>query len=808
MPARPTRLRLEPLEERATPAGNVLAVINPLHGPQQINEYAPDGSLVRTLPLPPRAEGGRDLIVGPNGDIHLYVGPDYLSPGGPYPTELDTYHAATGTWTSWTVPGWSTFGTTYYGGVAAYGDYVYVNDSETGYETPPDDGIIRFDMVHQTYERFAPGIDYSMVVLGLDGVLYAVQADTDRVIDKYHPLTMAYIGTVTQPAIVSGLAAAGDGTLYMSGFYRADPAGNIDLFCLEDTGSGDFNVARDGTVLSGDTLMDADFTNIRHLGFSANFVAFADPQMPDRLPTLGGGPATETAYTEGDPPLLIAPAIEVWDDYGPTVHGATVAITKNYDPGGDVLAFAAQGGIAGGFNSVTGVLTLTGDASASDYQAVLRSVTYASTTDDPSDLDRTVQFRVDDSGPVGGLSNPVARHIIFYATDDAPVLTVPTVAPFGPEGADIRLTGISVADVDARDGNVELTVSAPQGTVRFADLTGVAVIYSTNGGPSVTITGTVAAINNALRAGNLLYHPPDGLTGPVTVYLEINDRGQYQTGFGGSAYDYGTVPVLVLHRTPLVVGVETIPAVFTEGPGKVRVSGRVNPFSVNGLLAGATVTLTTNFAPTEDRLSWAMPPGITATYDPVFGVLSLTGSATVARYRAALRSVRYSNVSKDPTPDPRSIQFQVTDGTPDGWSNGISRVIRIRQVNTAPVLTVPTVDIVGPSNADIPINGIQAADVDSRGGVERITFRAAHGTIHLGNMYGLTIVGGANDSGLVVVEGTLNRLNLTMVLDELVYHPATDFVGTDVLTVTLDDRGMTGIGPARTTTRTVRIHVG
>src|SRR5262245_39351449 len=247
MPARATRLRLECLEDRATPAGNVLAVINPLHDPQQINEYAPNGTLVRTLPLPPRAEGGRDLIVGPNGDIHLYVATDILSPGGPYPTELDTYHAATGTWTSWTVPGWSEFNGPDYGAVAAYGDYVYVNDSETGNETPPDDGIIRFDMVHQTYERFAAGIDYSLVALGLDGVLYAVRADSSRAIDKYHPLTMDYIGTVTPLSGAVGLAAAADGALYINGgvVIRTDPAGNQELLCQDYSVNGNVNVARD-----------------------------------------------------------------------------------------------------------------------------------------------------------------------------------------------------------------------------------------------------------------------------------------------------------------------------------------------------------------------------------------------------------------------------------------------------------------------------------------------------------------------------------------------------------------------------------
>jgi hypothetical protein len=438
MPPRPTHLRLDRLEDRLAPAGNVLAVIHSANGqsPDLIKEFAPDGSLVRTL-TPPRAHGARDLIVGPNGDIHLFVGADLLSPGGPYPTELDTYHADTGTWTRWTVPGWSMFGGTHYGGVAAYGDYVYVNDAETGTETPPDNGIIRFNMADHTFERFAAGIDYNNLALGLDGVLYAMRGNYGQWLDKYHPLTMAYIGTVSAPGFWGGVAAAADGTTYRAnevaagGVFRFDPAGNFLPVTFDFATGMDVNVARDGTVLIGDGLYNPDFTNPRHLGFEADHVAFADPQMPDRLPILGGmEPDGPPAFFEGDPPVQVSAGIEVWNDYSPTIHGATVAVTHGFDPG-DVLAFTEQNGITGNYDPATGVLTLTGLASTADYQAVLRSVTYTNISDNPNEVRRSITFQVDDGV---GLSNKVARNYIFWATDDAPVIHLPAVPPIGPRG--------------------------------------------------------------------------------------------------------------------------------------------------------------------------------------------------------------------------------------------------------------------------------------------------------------------------------------------------------------------------------------
>ncbi|MBI5725404.1 MAG: M28 family peptidase [Planctomycetes bacterium] len=75
--------------------------------------------------------------------------------------------------------------------------------------------------------------------------------------------------------------------------------------------------------------------------------------------------------------------------------GATVSIT-NYAAGQDFLSFAAQGGIAGSFDALTGALSLTGSATASAYQSVLQSVAYANTSSNPNTAARTASFKVND----------------------------------------------------------------------------------------------------------------------------------------------------------------------------------------------------------------------------------------------------------------------------------------------------------------------------------------------------------------------------------------------------------------------------
>ena len=100
---------------------------------------------MRTL-TPPQTDDTRDVIVSPNGDLQLF--------NGTFSPLLSTYHAATGTWTSRTATNWSTANNVTYGGVAAFGNFVFVTDMQTAGETGPNNGIIRFNLADDTWERF------------------------------------------------------------------------------------------------------------------------------------------------------------------------------------------------------------------------------------------------------------------------------------------------------------------------------------------------------------------------------------------------------------------------------------------------------------------------------------------------------------------------------------------------------------------------------------------------------------------------------------------------------------------------------
>jgi FKBP-type peptidyl-prolyl cis-trans isomerase FkpA len=74
------------------------------------------------------------------------------------------------------------------------------------------------------------------------------------------------------------------------------------------------------------------------------------------------------------------------------VTGATVRIVE-YVPNEDFLAFANTSSITGQFNTSTGILTLSGTGTLSQYQAALRSVTYDNTSSTFTGF-KSIQFAV------------------------------------------------------------------------------------------------------------------------------------------------------------------------------------------------------------------------------------------------------------------------------------------------------------------------------------------------------------------------------------------------------------------------------
>ena len=129
-------------------------------------------------------------------------------------------------------------------------------------------------------------------------------------------------------------------------------------------------------------------------------------------------------YKEASPAVLMDPLLTISDVDDANLVSATVSIDSLV--AGDVLGFVAQNGIAGQFDAAQGVLRLSGVASVATYQGVLRSVTFSSTSANPTvggaRLTRTVRWSATDansSKASNGAQSSVSGDSTFTDLSDA-----------------------------------------------------------------------------------------------------------------------------------------------------------------------------------------------------------------------------------------------------------------------------------------------------------------------------------------------------------------------------------------------------
>ena len=147
--------------------------------------------------------------------------------------------------------------------------------------------------------------------------------------------------------------------------------------------------------------------------------ALTASSAPTLAITLGNNTYATTA------PKVISPALTISSQTDPntTITAARVTINNGFSAAQDALGVAGQTGTSGtisgltwSYSSKTGVLSIDGSASITVYQAALRQVTYVNTSQNPSAVDRQIDFSLG--------NNPVnANNGHFYEFVAAPGIT-------------------------------------------------------------------------------------------------------------------------------------------------------------------------------------------------------------------------------------------------------------------------------------------------------------------------------------------------------------------------------------------------
>jgi len=253
----------------------------------------------------------------------------------------------------------------------------------------------------------------------------------------------------------------------------------------------------------------------------------------------------------------------------------------------------------------------------------------------------TVEITINGTNDVATVSSDIQT----LTETNAPVSTSGTLTSMDVDNVDDAFTATSITgtigdfNIDA-NGNWTFTANSAFDNLNVGDSVNETFnVTSADGTPS-TVQITINGTND----------------GP-TLDLDVNDSSAAGTGYVTA---------------------------FTEGGSAVAIADVDVSISDNDDTSIESATITLTNAETGDVLNvGSLPAGITASaYDPATGVLTLSGSASLADYQSALSAIQFENTDGG-TDTSRIVEVTVNDGQGDS-------AIATSTIN---VTTIPTVSI-------------------------------------------------------------------------------------------------------------------
>jgi hypothetical protein len=418
--------------------------------------------------------------------------------------------------------------------------------------------------------------------------------------------------------------------------------------------------------------------------------------------------------------LTITPTGGETTDRLTVTTGGTVTVSgSNINVGGTTLATFTGG-------DGTNPLVITFNAApASAAQSILRQVTFASTSENPSTTARSISAVF-----AGGTA--VTQTVNVTAVNDVP--TISNITKSGTEDTTLSFAATDFtsvySDVETSLSSITVTAGPTRGTLQL-------------GGATVTAGQVITAANLA----NLTYAPNANANG--------NDQFSWTASDGTASSTAGrvTLSLTAVNDAPTTINVST--AGLEEAP-----------------ITLSAATFTSGFADVDgDTLS-----SILITSLPANGTLEYEGAAVMNGDRIALADISklvYTGGSNFVGMD--TFTWSASDGPLD--SNVSTFSITLANVNDAPTLTA---DVSKPVNEDSTLTFAAAdfsavfSDVDTSDTLRSIKIAALPGD------------GSLRFNNVAVTAG---QVILATQLGGLTYRPAADFNGNDGFTWSALDGG-------------------
>ncbi|TLX73860.1 tandem-95 repeat protein, partial [Labilibacter sediminis] len=481
------------------------------------------------------------------------------------------------------------------------------------------------------------------------------------------------------------------------------------------------------------------------------------------------GALDAAVYASGN--LTVLPYPEITDVDNELLKSATVTITTGFVSGGeDQLSFTEDHGVAGSFDSSTGVLSLSGEATIAEYKEIISTVQFSSTLATYTG-NRAVSIKVTDNDD--GESNVFHRTIILinnpgndapYAADDAyEVFKSNTLSKVAP--------GVLSNDLDP-DGD-GVTVS-----------------------PTISTTGSFGGALTVNADGSFTYDPDESNSTVVALnygetaietftYFNIDDES-VESGTSSSNEATITFTIKGENATPVAnddsYTVDQDGEIITSSPGLLN-----NDTDADGVTRLEVVQ-------------------VSQSYNSV--IYGQYGSFVWYGDGSFVYTPNQSN------PDVQALQVTDTDlvetfvytiEDPNFDSDDATVTINIQGTNDAPYVYAEDADELTNKNTSLTFNEANNNKIyvtDNDGDDQRITITVTNGTLTLGGTSGLSNFSG-NGTASVTFDGSLADVNAALLGSS--FSPTSDFTGTANITVQTQD--LVGGTPVETDSEVININV-
>ena len=284
-------------------------------------------------------------------------------------------------------------------------------------------------------------------------------------------------------------------------------------------------------------------------------------------------------------------------------------------------------------------------------------------------------------------SSGITSTITVAVANDAPVVSGNdvTLAYTENDGAVLIDSALSIADADSTNlSGATITISSGfvsggEDVLSFTAGNGISGTFDNSTGVlSLSGSATKANYETALESVKYENTSENPNTANRVVSWVVTD------GSNSSSAVYSTITVGAADNDAPSLGGAGATLAYTEsGAAAVIDSALTLSDGDDTNMEGATVEISAGFVSGEDVLAFSDANNITGSWDTNTGVLTLSGTSSIANYKAALESITYDNTNdNNPNTSNRTITWIVNDG--DNNSASATSTITVAGSNDAP----------------------------------------------------------------------------------------------------------------------------